>query len=265
MRADTFSQAVIYLLRAETQKEASTAARIKETLQKYENTETAKYLLFLMDQADNDIEKFRILLESWFEATMERSTGWYKKNLTYITLGFGLFIATVFNVDTFQMVKKLSADTKAQDQYALMAGQLLNNKTFTNPAPLFDTAFHYTLLNEISIMKRLESDKIASRKQRNDSIYFKIANAQYQLLQRMDTLYKKSENPQSILSFNRKGHFSWFYESWTNFLGCLVTAIALSLGAPFWFDFLNKLMRLRGSVSVPVSGVKKDDEESNVK
>jgi len=31
-------------------------------------------------------------------------------------------------------------------------------------------------------------------------------------------------------------------------LGWLITALAISLGAPFWFDLLNKLMTLRGSI-----------------
>ena len=39
--------------------------------------------------------------------------------------------------------------------------------------------------------------------------------------------------------------------------GWIITALALSLGAPFWFDLLNKLMKLRGSVATPTS----DDKE----
>jgi hypothetical protein len=35
------------------------------------------------------------------------------------------------------------------------------------------------------------------------------------------------------------------------FWGFLLTAIAISLGAPFWFDLLNKLMQIRGSVKEP--------------
>ncbi|MBC7826569.1 MAG: hypothetical protein H7122_02395 [Chitinophagaceae bacterium] len=33
---------------------------------------------------------------------------------------------------------------------------------------------------------------------------------------------------------------------WYNLIGLLVTALALSLGAPFWFDLLNKLVSIRG-------------------
>lgn len=30
-------------------------------------------------------------------------------------------------------------------------------------------------------------------------------------------------------------------------LGWIITGIAISMGAPFWFDLLNKLMKLKGS------------------
>jgi hypothetical protein len=33
--------------------------------------------------------------------------------------------------------------------------------------------------------------------------------------------------------------------------GFLITALAISLGAPFWFDLLKKLMQLRGDGAKP--------------
>lgn len=39
-------------------------------------------------------------------------------------------------------------------------------------------------------------------------------------------------------------------------IGLLLTAIAISLGAPFWFDLLNKLMQLRGSKKVDETATK---------
>jgi len=40
---------------------------------------------------------------------------------------------------------------------------------------------------------------------------------------------------------------SWFAKA----LGLLLTAVALTLGAPFWFDLLSKLVRVRGSGAPP--------------
>ncbi len=38
--------------------------------------------------------------------------------------------------------------------------------------------------------------------------------------------------------------------SGSHFAGYLLTVLALSLGAPFWFDILNKLVKLRTSSKV---------------
>jgi hypothetical protein len=37
----------------------------------------------------------------------------------------------------------------------------------------------------------------------------------------------------------------------TRFIGWLLTAVALSLGAPFWFDLLNKLVNMRHGMQKP--------------
>ena len=39
-----------------------------------------------------------------------------------------------------------------------------------------------------------------------------------------------------------------------HFFGFLITAIAISLGAPFWFDLLNKMMQLRSASKTNSTG-----------
>ena len=43
-------------------------------------------------------------------------------------------------------------------------------------------------------------------------------------------------------------------DSWLYILGCILTAFALSVGAPFWFDLLNRLIKLRGAGVKEASG-----------
>lgn len=43
---------------------------------------------------------------------------------------------------------------------------------------------------------------------------------------------------------------AWLGDVWQNLFGLLLTALALSLGAPFWFDLLKKLVNLRGTAGV---------------
>lgn len=49
-----------------------------------------------------------------------------------------------------------------------------------------------------------------------------------------------------------KGVSPHSFTEWSaKIVGLIFTAFAVSLGAPFWFDLLNKVSRLRGSGNVP--------------
>jgi hypothetical protein len=51
--------------------------------------------------------------------------------------------------------------------------------------------------------------------------------------------------------------------SWlAKILGILFTTIAVSLGAPFWFDVLNKFVNLRSAGDRPENKTKKADSSS---
>jgi len=63
------------------------------------------------------------------------------------------------------------------------------------------------------------------------------------MIHKMDsTLNKDAQDAQKILGFE---HIEFCEASCSNKLGWLITALAISLGAPFWFDLLNKFVQLR--------------------
>jgi hypothetical protein len=43
-------------------------------------------------------------------------------------------------------------------------------------------------------------------------------------------------------------------------VGWLITGLAVALGAPFWFDLLNKLVNLRGSGPRPTPATQTDSK-----
>jgi hypothetical protein len=73
-------------------------------------------------------------------------------------------------------------------------------------------------------------------------------------MDRMESLEAYTQETQDVLTAKRVKGKGFIFDSWKNLWGCLVTAIAISLGAPFWFDLLGKLMRIKG-------GVTKSEEE----
>jgi hypothetical protein len=65
----------------------------------------------------------------------------------------------------------------------------------------------------------------------------------------IDTVNAEMSKYNYVLGVSKEAKFT----GWT-ILGWLITAFAISLGAPFWFDLLNKLMQVRNSVKIPISG-----------
>jgi hypothetical protein len=82
-----------------------------------------------------------------------------------------------------------------------------------------------------------------------DSVGKEVLKGQKILMDRLDSLEAYTQETQEVLTAKRVKGKGFIFNSWKNLWGCLVTAIAISLGAPFWFDLLSRLMKLRGGVA----------------
>lgn len=177
---------------------------------------TDTHIAILWKEASRDITKFRSLVEDWFEQMNYRASGWYKRKVQLLLLVIGMFIAFWTNLDSIELAKRLAKDKEAREQLVTLA------------------------------MKRA-SDA-------SDSLEVQSA---YKVVK--DSLTSDIMNAQKILGTgwaeNMNGICKWCHIQKANWgIGYLVTALAISLGAPFWFDLLNKLMRLRSSIPQPSSG-----------
>src|SRR6185312_4816682 len=60
-------------------------------------------------------------LEQWFNDTMERATGWFKKYTRILLFCIGLAVAYFFNVDTLAIRRILTNNRTAREQMVSMA------------------------------------------------------------------------------------------------------------------------------------------------
>ena len=254
---ETFSKVIIDLLRSD----AFTAeSNPKEFIQNALNEgkmkwgeqaipispETLSYLRSLWADAQGDVAQFRKSLEAWFDETMDRVTGWYKKHTQFILLIVGFFIAVIFNVDTIKIVTKLERDPVLREQLVQQAA------TFTAAHPNLDRQLVAAREQLDSLVQRHDTAQV--NQVAADTAYY------HMLIARRDTLIDSAnklvatdlKKVNSTLGIGLSSYScgcginKCFFRS---LLGWLITALALSLGAPFWFDLLNKLMKLRNSVS----------------
>jgi hypothetical protein len=75
----------------------------------------------LIDDADGDIDKLRTGFSKWYDAQMDRVSGWYKRRKYVVSIVLGLVIAFGVHVDTVALAQRLY-DNPAQLQTVVAVG-----------------------------------------------------------------------------------------------------------------------------------------------
>ena len=224
LQPHNFSNTLVQMLRGNLYDGStnSEAAFVKDALNNNSlniNRETLSHLKNLFADARQDVYAFRNRLELWFDETMERANGWYKRQTQIILIILGFFLAWQFNVDSIAISKILLKDKKVREQMVQLA--ISKQESYEKiQASLNDSA------------KKAADSAFVKNKQPIDSAY--------------NVLKEDAANTQNILGLRDKNNP--YQKSGTlKFLGWLITALAISMGAPFWFDMLNKVVKLRSA------------------
>ncbi|HEY2054997.1 MAG TPA: hypothetical protein VGH14_13775 [Solirubrobacterales bacterium] len=151
-------------------------------------------------------------VESWFDRSMERVSGWYRRKSQLITVAIAVVVAIGLNASALRIVERLEKEPTVRTALVAQA------EAATKEA------------------KTSVAAKEASLEHAGEA-----ASGAYDKLGAMKVpLLWGGENVPSGVS-------GWG----TNVLGWLLTIIAISLGAPFWFDALGKLANLRTTGKKP--------------
>ncbi len=174
-------------------------------------------------RARGDIDQFRVAIEEWFDARMEALTSLYKTWARWILLGVALVVAFVVNVNPVRTIDALRKDTALAEITAEQARE-------------FVTDVGGTLDVCQPIASASEQPDVAGGP---DAASGQVAEC-YAAIQ--DAVAEGRQLPPP-LNFD---HLFWGTQGWWQYvLGSLLGAIAISFGAPFWFDALRKLTSLR--------------------
>jgi len=252
--------------------------------------ETLSYLKSLWNDAKSDPETFRKLLAGWFNETMERLTGWYKRKTQVNLLLIGFVVAVLFNVDAISITNKLSKDDKARGEIVQLASAYAQNKANIPAGQKSDSTKDTLSVQIFNLYRQLKAemsepnnllavgwdypqsfekyrkrDSIQARKR--DSIQKSPKHTSLMAHQALQTrrgqkqppsvceecgyqLYKKKKpvTQDQPLTYGDKVWIVWcIATNPRSLLGFLITTIAISFGAPFWFDLLSKFVKLRGA------------------
>ncbi len=83
---------------------------IQDAIAHLPDSDARNTLLLLIDESNGDLKKARENVEQWFDDTMDRVCGWYKRNKLLITLSIAFVISIGLNADTFIIVNSFYRD-----------------------------------------------------------------------------------------------------------------------------------------------------------
>lgn len=208
--------------------------------------DTYRFLQSLWADAQGDLTRFKALLEGWYDDTMERTTGWYKQYTQFFLFMIGLGIAVAFNVDSIAISKKLANDPKLREQVVQMADN------FVKEHPNLDRELQKAQKQVDSTQNNAPKDSVLALIDRQNVLRAKADSLINNDIAGLNQVLGLGYGKNSICG--RMHNTFCTPAGWLRTVGWILTALAISLGAPFWFDLLNKLMQLRGTVKKTAEG-----------
>ena len=182
-------------------------------------------LKLLTKESENDLTKLKAKIEEWYNEAMVGTSGRFRMRTQAIVFTIAVAVAFAANADTFTLVQTLSQDSNIRSALVNQAARFGENAPVTQQA-------------------KLPTDAPGGHKDSANSTPGETADAAIPPLTLNDLEksglqlgWETFPPPTEELGFKK-------------FMGLMITAIAISLGAPFWFDLLKKVANVRaGSLS----------------
>lgn len=191
------------------------AGKLLQKIEELPNEELKKVLKQLLNDASFELEEFKVKMRNWFNDVMDRAAGWYKRNIQILVTFVGLVVAIVFNADTISLYQRLESNPEELKEIVTMAEA-------------------YAKKSDLGIQSGGTVEQ--QWEQVNNLINDEINQAKSPL--------GLGWHPEELQGMTPS---DWIIKV----LGWIVTALAVSLGAPFWFDLLKKLVNIRSSGNQP--------------
>jgi hypothetical protein len=153
----------------------------------------------LITGTQTDVERLRTHLEAWFDDTMARVSGWYKRKTQIILIVIGIALVPAINASTIKMAERMWKDDTVR---AAVVAQAQARATAKPSGQSLDGAANdVDNVIKVGIPMGWTGDAVP----------------------------------------HGAGGIALSAAGW------ILTILAISLGAPFWFDTLSRLSRLRSS------------------
>ncbi len=235
--SDNFAHALLNSL--DPSKSLPNFSDVRQAVQLMPDCNIRDVLLAQIVAANGDLDKLRTGVATWYDSAMDRVSGLYKRDMKYLSVLVGVLIAIGFNADSVSVTKALWQDPDLRAHMVSVGEKVAKDH----------------------LQKQVESDAQSAPSAQPAPVNppdgqppEKTADAK--LHDQLVDIQKSIDNANSALKplpigWNgvtlTVGPTTWI----ERVLGWLITGLAVSLGAPFWFDILSKLVNIRGTGDKP--------------
>jgi hypothetical protein len=181
---------------------------IRANVLNIQNMAVQRVLLTAIDSAQGDLDRLQQNIEAWFNNAMDRVSGWYKRSTQLIIFGIALIVTVGLNINTITIADYLYHNNTARSIMVAKADAAAKDSNFVN--------------------------------QNSEDMKAELAA--------LDLPIGWGQKWSMIRSVDGNEKDGTWNTVFVPVLGWLVTALAATMGAPFWFDLLNKIMLLRSSI-----------------
>ncbi|HEX7620753.1 MAG TPA: hypothetical protein VF359_06090 [Anaerolineales bacterium] len=190
-------------------------------------------------QKENELEMVRGNIEEWFNNAMNRLTGWYKRRSLITTLVIGSLLAVIVNVDSINLIGRLWSEPDLRFAILNNIESILtqDNTTTLNIGQLSAIQKQFSEISlpvgwvgspvspTIDTVTTLAQTCTFFPRQGNDIYGILISGQCYPII-----------NSPQVTDLT-----GWLIK----LAGILISGIAASPGASFWFDMLKKIINVR--------------------
>jgi hypothetical protein len=164
-----------------------------------------KALAALVGNVGGDLTKAQNNIEHWFDDTMDRVSGWYKRTTQIWTIAVAMILTVLANADTVNIARRLWTDPTVR---SAVVEQARRRAQIPQPAGSSATPGNVLTDDEKGMLG-------------------------------------------SVLGWTRASVPAYLATWLQRIVGWIFTAIAVSLGAPFWFDTLSRFVNVRNAGNTP--------------
>jgi hypothetical protein len=229
----TFALALLDVIANLNPGDPKTAGSLPAPIGNVPDPDVRRVLTLLAEEAGPDGQRLRDNIETWFNNSMDRVSGWYKRKTQIANVVLAVALTVAVNTDSVLIVNSLSNDSALRAALVAQAQKMAKGST-ARP----DTA--------PSTPSSTPMDELDKRIRALSALGIPVGWTD-----------GSGDDPRRWPGWTPgTGTSAEWGRMWMNavrshLLGWLLTALAASLGAPFWFDVLNKIITIRSAGKTP--------------